>query len=771
MNRKFTEDYLVICVSGFFGGVVLASTWADLSLYRLGFTALIPIIVMIRVVAIRAVGLCFCAGIAWMWIFGHFGVPTRIPESCFNTNVAAQARVADFPEVYAGFNDLRLQRVELELASLDRDECQLIQRARVFYDGEIPLRLGQVLTLEMVLKRESGLANFAPDASAANSAVDRRFVRGSVTRLVSVVDAPTRFEFWRERLSSAVQQHPRLSDATKGLIGALLVADKRYLPESLARVTRELGIGHLLVVSGLHISLVGAGSLWLARLVVYPLSWWLWPQAIRVMAGLIGLLAASSYAGLAGFSLPTQRALLAFSIWWIVHILGRGSYRFRVFALVLLTLVVVNPLIVLSVSFWMSFTAVFGVLWVLQASLTGPQDTSLLRTQTLICVLLAPLMTHTFLGFSPASIPANIVAIPVATFCWVPLTLLGGLFSILGFGELSDLCWRLVGFTVDLIMNHGVPLLPNELLMPMALPWYSAAILTLTVMLCLLPVGSFRRSGMLASGGLLFALTLLTLPKSGAKLTVFDVGQGSSALFEADGRRLLFDLGGGIPEVFYRFDNSVYPYLLKHRIDHVDTVAVSHDDFDHSGGADSSRFYLTWDQWISPDPMRPGSQPCRTGRVERWSEQVQLSWLSGLPASSMSSDNDRSCVIKIEAYGRSILITGDIGKQHERELVRYWREELRADFLVVGHHGSNTSTGATFLKWVQPDYAIISAGFQNPFNHPSVEVLARLEAVNSQILNTADTGALQFEWEDTTALRTLISRRDWARFWQRNYSD
>ena len=90
---------------------------------------------------------------------------------------------------------------------------------------------------------------------------------------------------------------------------------------------------------------------------------------------------------------------------------------------------------------------------------------------------------------------------------------------------------------------------------------------------------------------------------------------------------------------------------------------------------------------------------------------------------------------------------------------------------MVGHHGSNTSTGATFLKWVQPDYAIISAGFQNPFNHPSAEVLARLEAVNSQILNTADTGALQFEWEDTTALRTLISRRDWARFWQRNYSD
>ena len=771
MNRKFTQDYLVVCVGGFFAGVVLASTWADLSVYRLAFITLIPIIVMIRAAIIRAVSLCFIGGMVWMWIFGHLGMPNRIPDSCFNAVIAAEARVADFPTEYAGFNDRRLQRVELELSHLDRDECQRIQRARVFYDGEISLRLGQVLTLEMVLKRDSGLANFAPDASAAKGAVERRFVRGSVARLISVVDAPTRFEFWRESLSTAVQQHTELSDATKGLIGALLVADKRYLPDSLARVTRDLGIGHLLVVSGLHISLVGAGSLWLARVILYPLNWWFWPQVIRVTAGLMGLLAASYYAGLAGFSLPTQRALLAFSIWWIVHILGRGSYRFRVFALVLLTLVVVNPLVVLSVSFWMSFTAVFGVLWVLQASLTAPQDTSLLRTQTLICVLLAPLMTHSFLGFSPASIPANIIAIPVATFCWVPLTLLGGLFSILGFGELSDLCWRLVGFTVDPIMDHGVPLLPDQLLIPMALPWYAAVILTLTVMLCLLPVGNLRRSGMLVSGSLLFVLSLLPSSKAGAKFTVFDVGQGSSALFEAEGRRLLFDLGGGIPGVFYRFDNSVYPYLLKHRIHHIDTVAVSHDDFDHSGGADSSRFYLTWDQWISPHPMRPGSLPCRTGRVERWSEQVQLSWLSGLPGSDESSDNDRSCVIKIEAYGRSILITGDIGKQHERELVRYWREALKAEFLVVGHHGSNTSTGATFLKWVQPHYAIISAGFENPFNHPSTEVLARLEAVNTQILNTADTGAVQFEWSDTTALRTLISRRDWARFWQRNYSD
>jgi len=102
-------------------------------------------------------------------------------------------------------------------------------------------------------------------------------------------------------------------------------------------------------------------------------------------------------------------------------------------------------------------------------------------------------------------------------------------------------------------------------------------------------------------------------------------------------------------------------------------------------------------------------------------------------------------VLMISYRGRRLLLAGDIPKARERELVRYWRQQLRAEVLLVAHHGSNTSTAWSFLKWVEPDWAIITAGRANRFGHPAPEVLTRLNTSGVNMINTAVSAATTVE--------------------------
>jgi competence protein ComEC len=104
--------------------------------------------------------------------------------------------------------------------------------------------------------------------------------------------------------------------------------------------------------------------------------------------------------------------------------------------------------------------------------------------------------------------------------------------------------------------------------------------------------------------------------------------------------------------------------------------------------------------------------------------------------------NDGSCVLQVRHERLTILLAGDISATREREMIRYWREKLKADILVLAHHGSHTSTAASFLKWVDPTVAVISAGEANRFDHPRPSVVQRLEQRGVRVMNTAREGGI-----------------------------
>jgi competence protein ComEC len=159
---------------------------------------------------------------------------------------------------------------------------------------------------------------------------------------------------------------------------------------------------------------------------------------------------------------------------------------------------------------------------------------------------------------------------------------------------------------------------------------------------------------------------------------------------------------------------------------------ISHSDRDHSGGlADLDAHYLT------KSAIGYAGAPCRVGEVLFRSAELTVTVLNG-----PGDDNDGSCVLKVRHAQVTILLAGDVSAVREREMIRYWRNELKAHILVVAHHGSDTSTAASFLKWVDPALAVISAGRANRFGHPRAGVVQRLKERGIGVLDTSREGGV-----------------------------
>jgi competence protein ComEC len=178
-------------------------------------------------------------------------------------------------------------------------------------------------------------------------------------------------------------------------------------------------------------------------------------------------------------------------------------------------------------------------------------------------------------------------------------------------------------------------------------------------------------------------------------------------------------------------------------------MIVTHNDIDHSGGAASVVGNFEVDAALSSLPaghpllgLVPGARRCAAG--ERWSwDDVRFELLHPESAQARAKkSNDLSCVLKVSAGGRSMLLTGDIELPAEAELVIRGAAALAADVLLVPHHGSRTSSSAEFLAAVGPAAAVVPVGYRNRFGHPDAEVLGRYSSMNIRIFRTDRDGAV-----------------------------
>nr|WP_277623989.1 DNA internalization-related competence protein ComEC/Rec2 [Undibacterium sp. TS12] len=584
----------------------------------------------------------------------------------------------------------------------------------------------------------------------------------------------------RERIHAALPQH-----AYAGVLVALVVGDQREIPQSDWTVFNRVGIGHLISISGLHITMI-AGLL--AGLVFY-----LWRNSFfmgtslplrlpaQKAAAVAGALMAFVYVALAGFGLPAQRTMIMLTVVAIAVCTGRTSGLFSVLSLALAVVVLFDPWAVMSPGFWLSFSAVAIIVFASGGQFTPRQDEKLkarmldgLRsaslTQYAVTIGLIPLTMLLFGQISLISPVANAIAIPLFSFVVTPLALLGSIAP----APLSIYLLKLAHLFVELLAQamayfSGLPMAVWNA----PLPGFALFLLAMLGMLWLLAPKAWPMRWL----GLICCLPLVFQrpqhPDDGdLQITALDVGQGMALLLETRHHRLLYDTGPGLGFESDSGSRVILPYLHARGINELDTMVVSHNDNDHSGGAVTILKHLPVDTVSSSlnlaSPIVLAAKKhrrCEAGQQWVW-DGVSFEMLQPVSVSYESTKwkpNARSCVLKVSTRRFSVLLAGDIEAIQEDELVNSIPQKLKADILLAPHHGSGTSSTTAFLKTVQPSIAIFQVGYLNRYHHPKPEVFQRYADFGIKRLRTDETGAIGIQFG--ASLTTSAFRQENARYW------
>ena len=613
---------------------------------------------------------------------------------------------------------------------------------------------GQRWDLTVRLRRPRGLAN-PHGFDFEGWALERGIRAGGYVRPESsrepvagrVAGWPQSLHRWRGEVRDNIDA-TLAGERLRGVIVALAIGDQDAIAADDWNTFWATGVGHLVSISGLHITMLAALAAALAAAL-----WVRWPPAAlrvpaRRVAAVVGVAAALGYTLMTGYAVPAQRTFIMLAVVATCVLLDRHGSASRVLALAAFAVLLLDPWAVLAVGFWLSFGAV-GAIFMALGSRTGkpgPVKAALLE-QWSVTLAMAPVMLALFQQVSLVAPLANAIAIPVVSLVVVPLAIAGGFLAV------PFLLWA--GHEILLLLMK-----PLEALAAFDLATYETAepsslALAAALVGCtwlLAPRGVPMRSCGVFWIAPLFVVPAPAPAPGAAWIDVLDVGQGLAIVVRTASHAMLFDAGPS----WYEADSGeriVVPYLRGEGMRTLDGLVVSHRDDDHAGGAASVVLARSPGWMLSPlardDLLRQSvepSLPCLAGQRWRW-DGVEFRVLHPGPdaydPNRRIKENDRGCVVRVAAAGGAALLTADIEARAELQLVRRERDALRSDVLVVPHHGSRTSSTAEFLAAVSPAVAVASLGYRNRFNHPNAAVLARYEAAGIALRRTDLDGALR----------------------------
>ncbi|WP_332875784.1 DNA internalization-related competence protein ComEC/Rec2 [Massilia sp. S19_KUP03_FR1] len=564
-----------------------------------------------------------------------------------------------------------------------------------------------------------------------------------------------------------------------GVMVALVIGDQRGIAQSDWDVFNRTGIGHLVSISGLHITMV-AGLAALVASFLWRRSFFMAAQLplllpAQKVAALAGAAVAVLYVLLAGFGIPAQRTLYMILVLAVALWSGRIAAVSHVLCAALGVVVLLDPWAPLWPGFWLSFGAVAAILFAgtgrVRAAGAGWRATlrAAAHTQYVVTLALAPLTMLLFAQVSLASPLANAIAIPLVSFVVTPLALLGSLAPApLSTGLLLSAHGVVQGMAVLLEGLSGLRWAVWRA--PAAGPW-TCALAIFGVLWMLAPRGwPLRWSGLVAWLPLMAQLP--THPATGTfTVTAFDVGQGMALLVETAGHRLLYDTGPVYSPDSNGGSRVILPYLRARGIAHLDGIVISHSDTDHVGGALALLQAVRVD-WVASSlwPQHPVAQAarrhvhCVAGQRWHW-DGIDFAMLH--PQSDSYTDpgvkaNAKSCVLRVSNRTRAMLLAGDIEAPQEA-LLLLGDARLAADVLLAPHHGSGTSSTAAFLQAVHPQVAVFQVGWRNRYRHPKPIVYERYGALGIDRMRTDEAGAVRIEFG--AAVEAASWRAEHARYW------
>jgi competence protein ComEC len=580
----------------------------------------------------------------------------------------------------------------------------------------------------------------------------------------------TRQTLLNKMLASSLPHRSWLAALTFGYRGLLQPKDWHLV--------QKTGVAHLIAISGLHLALVASISYvliaWVGGVLISRFHS-LQHINLHNVAMFLTLFPTLAYSALAGFGLPTLRAwlmLLLFSVFFLCNKhLGSKS-------LILLSLtcfILLFPLSIFGLSFWLSFCAVSIICFVFWRWPVTQRDFSVLailsamvKVQLCLTVLMLPLVAWQFSYISTVSPLVNLIAVPAVTMILVPICLLAAI--CLAFKP----DWAFALFSlVDHMLSYGLTFLNFALQLNISffnIPSFPGVVwffIFLFVLGCCIPFLGINKKYLCV---LLLPLMsyLLSQRTNTWQIDVLDVGQGLAVLISKNKHAIVYDVGASYPSGFNMADSVLLPILQARGLSKVDLVFISHQDNDHAGSLPQLL------KGIQVSEVLTNQDRCQQGFNINWQGlKIKALW----PDDALKyNDNNGSCVIKVSDQYHSILLPGDIDKSTEKHLTNIHPKQLQADILLAAHHGSNTSSSSEFIKTVGAEYVIFSQGFLNRWRFPSREVLDRFEQVNaksgaqSTYFRTSDSGQVSFimEYDSPKAILVKTFRQDTYPYWYAN---
>jgi len=675
-----------------------------------------------------------------------------------------------------------------------------------------PLAYGDRLRFRAWLKPVIDFANQTP-LSYRRYLADRSIhLRATVSRPEAlVVVQPPGGVVWRGLVEGWRDRCRRLLaaglDPERGnLLRAILMGEKSGLGPSVRRAFQTTGTAHLLVVSGMHLTLVAILAAGLFRFLLSRSQRLCLRGQVITFSRLLALVPTGLYALLAGPALPTWRAFILVATVFAAQAAYRVRDTLSALAAAALILTLVWPPALFDLGFQLSFVAVTALFLVsdrLQDILlpqreAGPASrlgsasvwldrigraswrvglyfSGLVISSAVASLALTPLLARAFNQVPAGGVILNLVLVPLYTLLAVPLGLLGLGLSLIW----PPLGQWLLGLAGELA-GWGAVLVQRAALWP-AISWRVPSLNVLETVLAYLFLGglallfSRRRLGLvliliaLIGGGGDAAYWWVRNHDQRLVATFLDVGQGSSIHLRLPGGQSWLIDGGGFASSFDMGRLIIGPALWARKIVSVGTIVLTHPHPDHFKGLPFVLDHFRPRRFIYPGHSSPDPDlAVLLERVESLAlERVSLAELHrGLEEGGVriqvlwpppdflnrvdrpdwfDNPNETSLVLKV-SHGRTrLLLTADTEARAEAVLCRLHDEgiiDLEAEVLQAGHHGGQTSSTAEFLRRVSPDIAVISLGHHNRFRAPHPQVIQRLRAAGARIYRTDSNGAV-----------------------------
>lgn len=545
---------------------------------------------------------------------------------------------------------------------------------------------------------------------------------------------------------------------TVGFARALFLGDTSRLSAEDDTAFKVSGIRHIIAVSGLHVT------------ILFSLVYTLFGKR-RVPTAIVGIPILILFAAVAGFTPSVVRACIMQGLVILGLLLKKEYDSPTALAFAVLTMLLINPLTITSVSFQLSVGCMIGIFLFcgrinrfLLRILRAPKDKSI-RAK----------LTRWLAGCAAVSVSATVVTAPLSAYYFGTISIIGILTNVLTIWVVSATFYgimlsciaggiwigagRVVAWIVSWPIRYVLCVARLTASIPIAAVYVNNIYILLWLVFSYVLLLAFLKgkrkhpfvfAGCVIAGLCLSLIFAYTEPRTeDFRVTVLDVGQGQSIVLQSQDKTYLVDCGGDSGSAAA---DIAAQHLLSQGIAKLDGLILTHYDDDHAGGVDLLLNRVPADVLYLPDSTDDGEiklqltdafrdKICWVTDTMEWSGPWGT--LTLFPGSDKNDDNESGLCILFQAADCDILITGDWTSAQEFSLVQAVAlPEL--ELLVVGHHGSRSATSLPLLAETNPKAAVISVGRDNPYGHPSGEVIQRLESFGCKIWRTDLDGTITF---------------------------